>query len=303
MKRHPLLAFFVLMLVLSWAFWLPLAVAPGYWLKVFKSPERLNLAIVLGAYGPCLAAMIVTVWTEGVPGLRKLLGGLLRWRVGWVWYIVALLLPAGISLMATALDMMFGGNAPDFSSPRIYQENLPIWPVSYNVWMLLVPIFLLEFFVKGALGEEIGWRGFALSRLQRKLRALDAALIVAFAWTVWSQPYWHILQRLPGAHSSVLVLFLVTLFGAMPAQVLTTWLYNSTGGSLLLVALFNNALKVTFLFVATSPDTPPGVPVAAIWLTTLVVVSAVGTSRLTLRTVPETTVNNNPQPPSSGASP
>ncbi len=302
MKRYPLLAFFVLMFVISWGLWVPLAVAPEYWLSVFQNPERLNLAIVPGAYGPCLAALIVTAGSEGVAGLRKLLSGLLIWRVNWAWYVVALLLPAGVSLLATALHMMFGGDAPDFSTPQIYQKQLPGLLMQFSAWTLLVPVFLLEFFIKGALGEEIGWRGFALARLQKKLRALDATLIVALVWAVWAQPLLHILQGLSGARTPVLLLFLVTLFGGIPAQVLTTWLFNSTGSSLLLVALFNNAFKVTSLFVA-SPNAAPVVPVAAYWLTTLLVVSAVGTSRLTLRPTPQTPVTNNPQTPGHALEP
>src|SRR5512137_2031128 len=123
MKRYPLLAFFILMFAISWAIWLPLALAPDFFLRLLKRPGWLAFVVVLGGFGPCFAALAVTGATEGIEGLRKLFGRLLIWRVGWMWYLVALLLPAAISLLSTALHMMFGGDAPDFSDPPIYHER------------------------------------------------------------------------------------------------------------------------------------------------------------------------------------
>ena len=286
MKRHPLLVFFVLMFALSWGIWLWLALAP----KSF--PLSLEGGKLLGAFGPCLAALIVTGMVEGVAGLRKLFGRLLIWRVSLGWYLIALLLPAGISLMTTALHMMFGGDAPDFGNPPIYRVELPKLLMEYNAWTILIPVFLMELVFGSSLGEELGWRGFALFRLQQRLRALDATLIVALVWTVWAQPLLHLQQT-----KDFVVPFLVMLVGVIPAQVLTTWIFNSTGGSLLLVVLFNNAYKVTDWFLA-PPDTAPVVSVAAYWLTTLLVVSAVGANRLTLRPAPEP--ETRPSQPAAG---
>jgi membrane protease YdiL (CAAX protease family) len=227
-----------------------------------------------------LAALIVTAAAEGVAGLRRLFGRLLIWRVGWGWYGIALLLPAGVSLLTTALHMMLGGDAPDFSDPPVYRAALPGWLKEYNAWTILAPVFLQQLLLGTPVGEELGWRGFALARLQGRFRALDATLMISAIWALWAQPLLH-LQ--PGR--GWVMPFLVLLIGGIPAQILTTWIFNSTAGSLLLVILFNNAYKVTDLFLA-APVTSPVIPVAAYWITTLIVVSAVGTNRLTLRPAP-----------------
>ena len=90
----------------------------------------------------------------------KLFGRLVRWRVGLRWYLVALALPVAVTLLAIFLNSLTGGTPPDYSS-----VGFPFGPPDTPLWMkiiLLLLIFLLGF---DGLGEELGWRGFALPRL------------------------------------------------------------------------------------------------------------------------------------------
>lgn len=414
MKRHPLIAFFVLMFGISWGVWLGLTyaleTAPGR-VEGSRWPAWLH---VVGAFGPCFAALLVTAAAEGVEGLRRLFGRLLLWRVHAGWYAVALLLPAALSFLMTAIHMMFGGDAPDYRHPAIQSLALPGFLQNASPWILLVPVFVLQLFTGSSLGEELGWRGFALTRLQHRWSALDASLMIAVIWAVWAQPFFH-LQRvqagpwlnaddirdlpalvnqlnrgtdpvsrylqsrlsppfrglmasfsegharaddvelpllselnqvvydaklydaerfkevplsgltrrllaqpespaqqarlnralLQDAYPKAIgwpwrvqgLAFILLLIGVIPAQVLITWIYNSTGGSLLLVVLYNNALKVTDMFLP-APNAGQFVPVAAYWLVTLLVISAVGARRLTLRPADTAT----PVPESRGPS-
>ena len=164
MKRHPLITFFVLMFAISWGVWLPLAATLENSPRLAESNRWLSWLHVIGAFGPCFAALIVTGLVEGVEGLRRLFGRLLLWRVPVGWYVVALFLPAAISLLITAIHMMFGGNAPDYGNPPIYSLSLPAPLQPHSAWTILAPVFVLQLFTGSSLGEELGWRGFGLTR-------------------------------------------------------------------------------------------------------------------------------------------
>ena len=94
-------------------------------------------------------------------------------------------------------------------------------------------IFLaFSIFPGSALGEEIGWRGYALPRQQAGRSALSASLILAPIWALWHLPLW-----LTGAPGRTPLLYAAFVVSAFALSVLLTWVYNSTGGSLLLVVL------------------------------------------------------------------
>src|ERR671920_1924408 len=97
-KRHPLISFFVLAFALSWWPWIL------YSFDIVPNP-------IVG-FGPFLAALLVLGVTEGRSGVVGLLRRMVRWRVGLRWYAVALLLPIGIALAATALNVLLGARAP-----------------------------------------------------------------------------------------------------------------------------------------------------------------------------------------------
>ncbi len=272
MKRHPLLAFFLLTFVFSWAVWMPLA-APG--LSRFSiSPRQ---AQMLGAFAPSLAALIVTAATGGVRALQALFGRLLIWRVGAAWYVAALLLPAGISLLTTALYTMFGGDAPNYAEPPLAQAALPKALAGWNVWLTLPPVFFQHLLFGTSLSEELAWRGFALPRLQQRHSALAASAWIGVLWALWVLPlYWGYYSAQGGAPVAL------ALLGILPGQVLATWLFNNAKGSLLVLLLFNTALKVTDWYVTPSPAHPL-VPVVAYLLAAAAVLAVAGPGTLSRR--------------------
>ena len=83
--------------------------------------------MLVGAFSPTLVAVGLTLRREGGRGLRRLLGGLLKWRVHVAWYVVVLLGPAALSLAATGLSVLFGGATPDLSRPP-FTEEYPLPP-------------------------------------------------------------------------------------------------------------------------------------------------------------------------------
>ena len=135
--------------------------------------------MLLGGLGPLLAALGVTAHELGGAGVRALLGQLLRWRVHPGWYAVALLGSVALALAQVALVVLLTGAA------------LPPLPPPSR-WLAVPIAFLMTVLLRGGLYEEVGWRGYALPRLQRRWGALPASLLLGLIWACWHLPQWFI---------------------------------------------------------------------------------------------------------------
>ena len=254
MKRYPLAAFVAITFLLSWGTWLT------------SSGKQ---ALILGAFAPGIAAVVVTLLVEGIAGLQRLFERFLIWRVHVICYAAALLLPAVVSLLATAVHMMFGGDAPDFHAPPVMGIKLPSYLQGWSPAALFVPLFLQHVLYGTAIAEELGWRGLALPRLQQRFNSLAASLLLGCLWAIWILPFFWKQGWIGGNERAFLLLALI------PGAVLTTWIYNISGGSLLLCVIFNISLKVTDLVLA-SPASHPLVGVCAYWMAAGLILSFTG---------------------------
>jgi membrane protease YdiL (CAAX protease family) len=151
------------------------------------------------------------------------LASTVRWRVGLRWYAVALLLPVGIVLAALYLNALFGGPTPTAAD--------------FSGWYEIPLIFLVTTLIKGPFTEEPGWRGFLLPRLQSKYAPLVASLIVGVIWASWHLP---LLLNEAGSQQRPPAQFLVSL---LAMSVVYTWVYNGTGGSVLLATLMHGSFN------------------------------------------------------------
>jgi len=223
MRKHPLVAYFVLAYAFSWAVHIPLALS-AHDLLGATLPPGLHFA---GAYGPALAAFVVTGMTLGAPGLRDLLSRILRWRVGIGWLLVAVFSPAMLFLISAVILCLWDGAWPHLGQFGHISEfpNLG-WLAGWMVWTLTF-----------GLGEETGWRGFALPRLQRNRSARSATLILGGLWALWHLPQFFYNYEL--SLFGVMAFTVSTMSGALTL----TWLYNSTGGSVLVTALWHGAFN------------------------------------------------------------
>src|SRR5215217_171460 len=212
-RRHPLITFFVLTYALAWILWLPLVVHQD------TIPAAPGLVLVLlGSNVPSLLAILLTALVLGRGSLRKLLGRLLIWRVDPHWYLVIVLGPIALSGGMVAFNAFVGGPA-----------------ISVGVPLLTVVITLAFFIFPGsALGEEIGWRGYALPRLQSGRSALSASLILGVIWAFYHLPLFFTGQAFRSPR--ILIPFVIS---GIALSVILTWVYNGTGGSLLLVVLLH----------------------------------------------------------------
>jgi membrane protease YdiL (CAAX protease family) len=206
-RRYPFAFFIFLTLLISWLPWY----SGGQGIFVF---------------GPSIAGVIITSVLAGKDGLRDLMRRALKWRVGWKWWCISLFLSALITLVAAGINTLMGASLPPLTFIR--QE-----------WYLL-PVFFLITIIGGPLGEEFGWRGFALPRLQKRWNPLIASLILGLIWGLWHIPQFFN----PAAVHYELGLVRLPLYvlAEMGLATIMTWVYNKTGGSMLLGGLiYHNA--------------------------------------------------------------
>src|SRR5215203_1439958 len=223
-KRHPLITFFVLAYALAWIIESPLV-----FLRDSITDAQGQLFYILSANVVSVVAIVLTAIVFGRGALRRLLGRLLIWRVNPLWYLVVILGPVALAGGTVGLNTLLGGPALSLGMP-----------------LLGAAVFLaFSIFPGSSLGEEIGWRGYVLPRLQSRMSALSAALLIAPIWGLWHLPLW-----LTGAPGRTPLIYAGFVLSAFALSVLLTWVYNSTGGSLLLVVLLHAAinLPITLLY-------------------------------------------------------
>jgi membrane protease YdiL (CAAX protease family) len=222
-RRHSLAAFLVLSYGLTWALLMPLAI-----FRDATAGPYTTLALLIGSNIPSAVAIALTAIGLGRGATRKLLGRLVIWRVGWRWYLLLLAPTALVIGTITLVAVTRGGPTAALAMP------------------LSNAIFFVAFmtFPGSATGEELGWRGFALPRLQFRHTALIASLIVGSLHGLWHLPLW-----LRGDADHQLSVYPAFLIQAIGLAVIYTWLYNSTKGSVLLAVLFHTATNAPLTLV------------------------------------------------------
>jgi membrane protease YdiL (CAAX protease family) len=224
------LKYFALAFAFTWALWVPAALEARGLISQLPVP-----AGFLGVFGPMVAAIVVTAIEDGRAGLHSLLGRVVRWRVAPVWYAVAVLGPLVLTLGAIALHVALGGQPPSLG---LLIGALPTLLI-YIVYMTLTV----------ALGEEVGWRGYALPALQARYSALIASLILGVLWALWHLPVFFnpdtLYSNLP---------FVLWLVYAVPFAILITWLFNSAGGSVLMAILVHAVMNASSELWKTIPE-------------------------------------------------
>ena len=230
-KRSPILSFVILSYALGTG--ISFLVIEGY------MPSGL---ILLAASSASLSAILVVLIISGKSGVKKLLGQLLVWRVDIKWWLVALFFLVPTTFIGFYLTGLVIGSPLDSSN--------------FMSLYAIIPMIVVYIFAAG-LGEEIGWRGFLLPRLQAKYNALIASIIISIIWGVWHFPLF--LYTFPGAehmvypmwteqYGIVVSLFFFILFNQLPWSILYTWVYNNTRGSLLLICIFHGSEPWVALF-------------------------------------------------------
>ena len=269
--------FFAFACLWSWAFWIPMVL---YFQNRGPEAGEGDLAGIplwallfafVGGYGPTAAGLIFAARESGRDGAKALLRRLLIWRVGVRWHLFAWLAPMAFLLVGMLLYVMGGGHLgpPDWGR------------------MALAPVAVFFAVIFGPLGEELGWRGYALPRLQQRYSALKSSLILGLVWTLWHTPmFW-------GPGGTVVSGGPVTAWAIgkyvlylLGFAILYTWLCNNTRGSVLLAVIFHTSANAMLPLVA-FPDRADDASrlidewsIIAIWIVALFVLVRFGPAKL-----------------------
>ena len=220
-RAAPLPAFFLLAYAITW----PLAAL---------TPVSLAFGL-LALFGPAVAAFVVARIVDGPAGVAELLARIRLWRIGVGWYLLVFLIPLAVSGVVSLVALTFG-----FASRAHFTA---IAPLSILIFVLVV-------------GEEIGWRGFALPRLLARFGPGRASLILGVLWGFWHFPTFFIAGA-PQAEVPIVayIAYTTALSGAF------TWVWLRTRGSVLLATLLHGAVNAVGF-------TAVGLPAAnRMWLT------------------------------------
>ena len=202
------------------------------WLLFFVGHQtQIIPIIILGIWAPSITSVILTGYFFGKKGISQLFGRFKRTRIKWYWWVLLLLLPAAIHFTGRSLWQISYGGALE---PDI---------LNFSYWMgAIVSSFLIAGF-----GEELGWRGFALPRLQRNFSPITASLILATVHLLWHLPTYWLGQ---GMHNVPFVYVLAFVF---PWTFIFNWLYNKSGGSLLFAVGFHAISNASLSIVRFMP--------------------------------------------------
>ena len=215
--KRMLILFFVLAYVIIWAVLLPILLLP-------RRAEQLDFLLMVAAYAPFLAALITTITYEGRSGLWKWIKSVFKWRIPILWYLVGGVL---INFLFVALHIglyiLLGGHIVQASGDPPWYSYLVTFPI----------IVLINLPFGSGLGEEAGWRGFALPKLLERFSPLVASIILGALWGLWHIPA--LLMSSWEGSSQGLLLFIYVI----PLTIIMTWLYCKSHGSTIPVMLMH----------------------------------------------------------------
>ena len=218
--RRQLVVFFLATFVVTWG--------------IFGSAVIFGFAdspiVILGVWGPSLAAIVVTAIFYGKDGLKRFFGRL-NFKEGLKWFLPLL----GFFLVIGLTGGYIGAAATGI------EYNPKFWG-----WAWVAQVMLMQLLIPG-IGEEFGWRGFALQRLQHVMTPLKATLVIAFFHLLWHAPTYWLGQGMHNVPAIWAVFFL------LPVTILFTWAYNKSNGSILVSIFFHATMGATLSYTAFLP--------------------------------------------------
>ncbi|WP_142329317.1 CPBP family intramembrane glutamic endopeptidase [Bacillus cereus] len=241
LESYPLTSFFVMAYVFSWVVLIPFILSQ--W-GIFPKTKVFNLFFYANAFvGPMLAACIMFRILEGKESWKKIRNSILTTKVGLKWYLFTLIIiPAAMFLGMVIVN----GEIPTFRDLNV------------EFFITYLFSFIAIFFLGGPLPEEIGWRGFALPRLQSKFGPIKATLLLSVLWTFWHLPHFLTAAQRGGPGSDLSLLYIhlpIFILLCLSISIILTWIYNCNHGNLFIVILIHASIN-TFSLAQTHSTNP-----------------------------------------------
>lgn len=193
--------------------------------RMFGEMKLGEPAFYAAVYAPSVSAIIITAFRYGRAGMASLFGSLVRIRVKWTWLLLCLLGYPALWLLVRLVEAAVGGGLAQFD---------------FNPWFVGLPLLFLSSRVladPGALGEELGWRGFALPRLLELIDARTASLVLGLVWAIWHLPAFYV-----GSMSQSSLAFVPFVVTVVSFSVIMTFLFVHVRGSVLLAGVIPHML-------------------------------------------------------------
>ncbi|NNH70601.1 CPBP family intramembrane metalloprotease [Nocardia uniformis] len=224
--------FVILTFAFTWAWWIPAGLIERGILTVDVPPMAL---LIVGGLGPAVAALICASTALGGEGIRAFLRNAFRWRAPWRFYGLATVGMTVMVLGTVPLHLALGARWDGEGAMKAV--------------LALLPMFVLTFTLGGGIDEELGWRAFALPRLQATLPPWAANVLLGLVWSLWHLPLWWN----PGVaqYDSNYAMYVVSTTGY---AIVLGWLYNSTHGNTVVVIVAHTVTNVSYGLQAAAID-------------------------------------------------
>ncbi|OPA77873.1 CAAX protease [Paenibacillus selenitireducens] len=228
-ESRPLTSFFIMAYLFSWIILIPFILSQ--W-NILPDTKWFSIFFVANAFvGPMLSSYIMIRTLEGKEAWRNIGKSIRQVRVGLKWYVFSLLVIPAIVFLGMVL---LNGELPTFHGLTFQ------FFVTYPINLIVV------FFGGGPFPEEIGWRGFALPRMQSQFGPLKATLLLGILWAFWHLPHFLTSAQKGGPGSDLSLLYFNLpnfIVLCLATSIILTWVYNCNQGNLFIVMLVHASLN------------------------------------------------------------
>ncbi|AAK80969.1 hypothetical protein BJV85_000869 [Clostridium acetobutylicum] len=225
LKTHQVKLFLIMTFLGTYILWgILLSSSKGILNKyIYLNNTYYTFLRILGAAMPSIIGIFLTAYFYGKKEIKKLLQSLTKWKVNILFYIAAVfslnaqirIVEFACKLLGMKVEVAMNMQASGFKTSSI---------------LGIMTLFLAIVLFWGPLEEKLGWRGFLLPRLQSRFHPVFSAVVIGVIWSLWHLPMFFLPNT---GYNSIVEYILVTVILSLEM----TWLYNKTGGSLLIAIL------------------------------------------------------------------